>query len=379
MQVNIKNYQAIKDVELTFDPGITAIVGNSNNGKSSIIRAIEAAINNKGGSGFINYDADECEVTIKDNDVEIKWVKSTKAGKSHYVINGDKVDKIGQKQLPEVGNLLNMSEVEVNNERFRLNFWKQMEYPFLVGKTSYQLFDFISKSDEQDLIKNYQDDSREELKTVSKEVERKSIMIDSMTENIQSTEKEIKGLLPFENFDLDGFKDTLEDYTKLVALINTYEDSSDRIEETTDLIESYDEKIDGLYGLVGKIDKGIRIHAKLAGSIATYNESSKLIKIEAERIAEYDELYETNSTKVGKLGEIISSIESTESEVEKYKSSLDLYETYSQHIERDTNKLEIISKRMSEVEEALSEFDVCPFCGSSLDGSHSHDKEANNG
>ena len=47
MKVKIKDYQVIKDIDLDFDKGLTAIVGTSNNGKSSILRAIEGAIFNK--------------------------------------------------------------------------------------------------------------------------------------------------------------------------------------------------------------------------------------------------------------------------------------------------------------------------------------------
>ena len=177
MKASIKNYQIIKDADLEFLPGITAIVGSSNNGKSSIIRAIEAAINNKGGNSFINYDADSCEVEIEDSGHIIKWQKHKKQGKSFYEIDGKILNKIGQKQLDEVGILLNMPEIEVNTDRFRLNFWKQMNFPFLVGKTSYQLFDFISKSNEQELISELQDKSAESFKQLAKDVDYKNALI----------------------------------------------------------------------------------------------------------------------------------------------------------------------------------------------------------
>ena len=78
MKVKINNYQIIKEAELEFKPGVTVIIGSSNNGKSSVIRAIESAINNKGGSDFINYDAESCEVTIEDLGQKIIWSKEFK-------------------------------------------------------------------------------------------------------------------------------------------------------------------------------------------------------------------------------------------------------------------------------------------------------------
>ena len=42
MKVQIKNYQIIKDANLEFIPGLNVIIGPSNNGKTSILKAIKA-------------------------------------------------------------------------------------------------------------------------------------------------------------------------------------------------------------------------------------------------------------------------------------------------------------------------------------------------
>ena len=87
MKVKIENYQAIVNAELEFDYGLTAIIGSTNSGKSSIIRAIKGAINNQGGTGFINYNAPDSSVTVVDKGHTIEWFKSKKdSGK--YVIDG---------------------------------------------------------------------------------------------------------------------------------------------------------------------------------------------------------------------------------------------------------------------------------------------------
>ena len=39
-KLNIQNIQSHKNTELEFSPGINAIVGSSNNGKSAILRAL---------------------------------------------------------------------------------------------------------------------------------------------------------------------------------------------------------------------------------------------------------------------------------------------------------------------------------------------------
>jgi len=371
MKVVIKNYQAIKDVELEFKPGITAIVGNSNNGKSSIIRSLEAAINNKGGDSFINYDADQCEVTIEDNGSIIKWVKSKKQGKSHYIINGQKLSKIGQKQIPEVGELLNMNEVEVNNERFRLNFWKQLDYPFLVGKTSYQLFDFISKSDEQDLIKKYQDDNKVSLKTLGKDIETKSTQIDTTTEDIVSLEKEIEELKVFEDFNLEVFEDTLSDYAKLIALLSTYEANEIDLNLAKTELNDANTKLKGAEKLVEKIGKGLIYYEALSISLSSLKEINDSLASAKVGIKGCTNMVNSNTNKIKQLKSVIKNIDLTTDTIHKYRGFILLYNNFESEIKEEKKFIKKTEFSINEREKELAEFDVCPFCGSDI-SKHDH-------
>ena len=44
--IKLKNFQSIGKAELLFEPGVNLIVGQSNSGKTAILRAISAALNN---------------------------------------------------------------------------------------------------------------------------------------------------------------------------------------------------------------------------------------------------------------------------------------------------------------------------------------------
>jgi exonuclease SbcC len=371
VKVKIKNYQAIKDVDLSFEPGITAIVGNSNNGKSSIIRAIEAAINNKGGSGFINYDADQCEVTIEDNGSEITWVKSNKQGKSHYVINGKEVSKIGQKQIPEVGNLLNMNEIEVNAERFRLNFWKQMEYPFLVGKTPYQLFDFISKSDEQDIIKNLQDIKKEELKSLSTDIGTKLTQIEGLTDDITATETKIKDLEPFTSYDIDLLESLNESVKSLTRLIGSYEELSLDLENSKLILEEYDEKIVGVEDLVTKLGKGIEIHKLISMALDELDKSKEQIRNDKIDDSNYGLGIEVLEEKLKKLKPLVDKVSEISKEVSQLAVLIDEVEDTSMAIELHKDDLKIHNEEIKKTEVDLGSFDMCPLCGTSIKN-HDH-------
>lgn len=59
IEVEIKNFQAIDDLKLAVE-GFTALVGRSNIGKSSIVRALKCALSGSSGSDFVRHDARLC-------------------------------------------------------------------------------------------------------------------------------------------------------------------------------------------------------------------------------------------------------------------------------------------------------------------------------
>lgn len=311
MKVRISNYQAIRSANLEFEPGLTAIVGESNNGKSSIIRAIDSAINNKGGDSFISYDSDDCEVVIEDKGNVIKWFKSKKQGKSFYDINGKVLSKIGQKQVDEVAEVLRMPQIPVNNERFKINFWKQLDYPFLVGKTSYQLFDFISNSSDQEIMFGIRDEAEKDLKRYKEEEVTIGAGIDTKTADIVKAEATVKKLEPVNEFSLDI----------LNKLTNIREEISSKI---------------GAYGeYCRRLEKAIKSLDKLPQAIESlekyYNNIGKLYGSK-----------KTLGSAISKYGDVVSKIRSVE------------------------KRINMTDVEISGVEEGLAKFKVCPFCGSSL-------------
>lgn len=322
MKVNIKNYQSIKEAELEFEKGLTVIVGSSNNGKSSIIRAIESAINNKGGSDFINYGSDSCQVVIEDGRQNIVWSKSRNSSKSYYEINGEVLNKIGQKQIEDVGNTLRMSEIVVNNDKFRLNFWKQLDFPFLVGKTHYQLFDFISKSKDQEIMSNLLNDTSDRHKDTKKELSEVNTEINTRTKDIASLEGEIAELSKYEEFDIDAFE-------KLVHLVKKIKDAKSLYEELPSKIET---------------------------------QKAAVQKINVEIDKKHDIIKRTES--------LMSEIKEIEPVVSRLKDMLLSIETTDSKILRSEEGIDKINEELKKESKALGAFEICPFCQQKLDKNH---------
>jgi len=322
MKIKVKNYQAIKEADLTFEPGVTVIVGSSNNGKSSIIRAIEAAINNKGGSDFINYDADACDVIIEDNGHVIQWHKERKSAKSYYQLNNEKLNKIGQKQIEEVGVMLNMPEIVVNNDKFRLNFWKQLDFPFLVGKTHYQLFDFISKSKDQELMANLLDMTDEQAKNSKSELSDINAQINTRIQDINAVQAEIQDLSKYEQFDIEKFK------------------------KLSDISSSIDYKI---YKYGSANEKYDELKANIDTINATINKKQNMLESAKTFINEIGQL----NNQIQKIENVLMQIESNNQKVKAAKET-------QQRLE---------AKQLS-LKKELQTFDVCPFCHQPLNNNH---------
>lgn len=372
MKVKIKNYQAIKDATLEFNKGLTAIIGTTNAGKSSIIRAIESAINNKAGNGFINYDANECQVIIEAGDNVVEWSKKT-TGAGTYTLNGSTITKIGRSQNEEVAAILNMQEVQVNENKIRLNFWKQMEYPFLVGYTPNQLFNFISKSSEQEYIKQFQETKQGELKSIDDEIKKSYTAIDIRNDDILQTKSKINTLEVYLKVDSNELKQLVEFEEALNETINKIDKINTTIEETTHSLVGPSKKVVGLKvildgmaddlqfvlngeELLNKID-GLEVNIVETG---TMNDTTKKVL----------EVLSDKSSKLEDTLNTIKSIENSLLEALSIESSINTLDTNINSIKtqiKDTlNKLETINTE-------LKEFTVCPLCGHPLtDMEHNH-------
>ena len=91
LKLSIKDYQIIRQAVLDFKPGLTVLVGPSNNGKSSIIKAMKAAIYTESGTTPIRNGADSYIVGIQKDNHTVIYQK--KEGNTRYVVDGEKYSK----------------------------------------------------------------------------------------------------------------------------------------------------------------------------------------------------------------------------------------------------------------------------------------------
>lgn len=153
MNLRVRNYQAAKDVNLLIE-GLTVLKGQSNAGKSSVLKALYAATHNRFRRGCVSWDADSCIVQIRYTGEEnILRVERSAMGASPRVALGTKTkgyktfSKMNRDLPKEIQDYNNFGYIQVTpQEKLSLNFCTQFAPPLMVKFSNKRIVDILSYS-----------------------------------------------------------------------------------------------------------------------------------------------------------------------------------------------------------------------------------------
>jgi DNA repair ATPase RecN len=126
--IKLKNFQAHRDLQVDFVPGVNTIVGPTNVGKSSVFRAVRWLVEHKPISGLQTFDTEDTRVGIKSDAGSVIRFKSSKG--YGYRIGGQDFVACGTNQPSEVQLALGLAEI---------NLQGQHDPPFLLTLTPGQM------------------------------------------------------------------------------------------------------------------------------------------------------------------------------------------------------------------------------------------------
>lgn len=421
MKVKIKNFQIIEDEELEFKEGLTILVGDTHNGKSSIFRAIKYAVFNELGEDFIQFGKDKTDVIIEEGDNVVEWEKPRGSG-AEYKINGESYSKVGRTQFEKVADILKMKEIKLtSNKSEKLNFWKQMKYPFLLDMRASQLYEFLSLLSENDNLTEVLEDMKSDLRDLKNDKNKVDGGIDSLKDVVRKEEEYLETKKGFDEvytkiIDIESdfnkykdlkikYNDLLEtqkkwrdvklrkdklgnfigglepllndlnkyinqyhnlysDYKDLKVMDNKVKDVRKKKKNVNEIIENINiENLDRM------LNKYIKLNNEVENLNKNYSELKEIInkkdKIKKEKERKESQIESVDIKVIKEKLNRYKSIEEERQEMEKYKNRLDSLESSYRNVKKSKNKIE---KKIEKMNEKISEFDVCPLCGNKLNG-----------
>ncbi|SHJ45858.1 ATP-binding protein [Desulfofundulus thermosubterraneus] len=138
-KLTIENFQSHRHTEIKLSPGVTVLVGESDAGKSAVIRALRwLFLNEPRGSGFVRQGASGCRVAVRYSDgtgVE----RRKDGGRNVYTVTRaggpeDVYEGFGASVPDEVANVTGVRRIDAGGASFAPNVAGQLDPPFLLGE-----------------------------------------------------------------------------------------------------------------------------------------------------------------------------------------------------------------------------------------------------
>lgn len=347
----LKNFQSHKDTSLEFTDGVNVIIGPSDSGKTSIIRALrwiawnrplgDAFRSNWGGGTLAQLHFDD-GVSIEryeaDNDRHYKL-----ANPNDEFGSGNELEfkAFGTEVPEEVQEALNLSEI---------NLQEQMDAPFLLSDNPGQVSRHFNKVANIDKIDS-------SLKAVESWVR-------SIGQDISAAEAEIQ-----------RYEEKLEEFEYLDKMEQDIE-VLEQLESRRNSVVQKSNKLSNLIDKLGDIEKEIRRESKL---LPAREAVDNLLQLHKER-AEVREKYKSLKSLVGKIIGIDKELRQDKKLVEAEGSAtslLNLYNNKTQARKRFTELKNLVlsiadlndeikngKQHLSELEENWHEVapETCPLC-----------------
>lgn len=381
VEVEITNYESISHTKLVID-GFTTLIGRNYLGKSSVLRAINAALTNKEGTDFISWGQTFCEVHIKFPDLDILWHKEE--GNNFYKINGKDYPKIGKGNPPQVILDAGFRPIILGDKKINLNYAVQFFPLFLVNKRDSKSADILtsvygldriyraiglcnkdqkSNSDllrirEKDLnlveigMKKFESfpeiiEKIPDIKSRKAKLEKKEkdiIHIQVWSEDLKNLALQNRKLKPITTVTIpesDKISEDIQEYTELV-----------RYQNNLGIISSSIKKIDPVH----KISLPEKSIPEIKESFSEYQKlllwSSKYRSL-SEEVSRLKNIKDVN---LPVLSADIEGFEKIEEMSLKFKDMAIVYKECDKELKEITQEIEDIDKE-------LKSFDICPLCG----------------
>jgi hypothetical protein len=311
--LRVNNFQRIKSLEVPFG-SVTAIVGESEVGKSCAFRGLESLILNAKGNKFIRKGASSCSVYAETDKGSVEWVKKKTGSATYNVVLGDRKETFTKAEaLPALAKeVLGLSEVEFGDTKLMVNLQGQFVPPFLLFESGTTVAKVLGKFTKLDEIYAAIRVANKDLLNIRQELSVREKDLESSEERVKRHEG------------LDKLGSVLSVLKKMAGSLKGKEEAKDELEESVD-------ELDGIRSEIGKIN--------ITGVIGLVDEWPDVALSE-------------KVNQIQQLGEQVEEVDRLRAELGKYDEGLVL-------------SGRVHDKALKELEEFKVKNKICPACGSS--------------
>lgn|GEM_PF-3490804 len=392
IKVKIENFQSIKDIEFEIDK-YTVLTGPSNSGKSAICRAIEGALFNRSGDGFVRHNEKHAQVTLTTDTHEIVWTKGS--GKNHYTINGESYDKVGT-DVPELIYQMGFRDIELTRSKLRPQMGTdQFDILFLIREQGSLISEVFSVLGRLDVITKAGKECGTDLKS-------KKSLLKTRYDDLATVDKKLANYQGFEKVELAAdslqidHEEIIED-SQQVALLK---DLNDKLFEATVQIKNLNpvlnltlpEEVDtklinqlkgvkAAHNTLVKLDKELNVLSIIHSTEVPEFTSDKLVSL-TKQLQSILINYQNINTEISALAKLAKVIFPDDVTAEELNYLFILRQKHSElksisiHAEEESSSLQNIiqdiSQYESDIHAMLDGLEECPLCSQSLEKSYVH-------
>lgn len=350
----IENFQAHKDTELEFVPGVNAITGESCTGKSSAMRALRWNLsNNPRGDAFRTHHIkpkDMTRVSVEFSEETYVARERNEARVNQYIV----VDDIygDHEETYKAMSTAVPSEVTCITRMGEANIQPQKQHWFMLGDSPGNVAREFNKVANLDTMTAAQ-------KEVNTRVKWTKSRVDHLEEDIEKLEEKIKSydfvdtaeaeLIPFEEMDAK-IDSKVAEYNALESAVEEYKYSKIKLVEFDDLPE--------IKEALSHLEK---IHTRLDAVSAEFTALEEAVISREESKENFDEYaYIDDAEKMlSELSELAVNIDTLSKQ--RRKLTNEVAENHSAQY-----SLIDVDSEVQSIEDNLAKFKSCPLCGGAL-------------
>ena len=290
--ISIYNFQSHKKSELNFDSGVNVIIGKSDTGKSSIMHALQWAINNKpAGDSFRSYWGGDTNVDLE---IENFTISREKGKENLYILSSNKgispeeFKSFGQDVPKPIKDFLNFDEV---------NLQFQFDTPFLIFNTAGEVAKYLNQIVSLDVI-------------------------DTSLSKIEADRKKINRDIAYTSSDIKEKEKQLKEYD----FVDAAEKKLGQLENKSAELSKSQNKYSSIYDLIKKYEwakkelsefKEKQIDEKKIDSLLEKEEQSKSLEEKSENLEELIIKFETYKRKLKLIYDKINNLSQQENKLTK--------------------------------------------------------------